>query len=306
MSFTLDKPAERLGGNCITMAQKTTDASADNSADNLDISGYSGQSDMAAGILHNVCNILTPVIGIISQMGERINETPMEKIDLTVKELEKGDVDPQRALSLNRYLLLRSSEIISLVRETGSEIKGISRRLDQIAVILKNRKSASYPQAFRETLNIQKLAFEAFDLLPSSFKSLTSFEIDSKIDFLPEIIGERAVWVQIFYNVLKNAAESVLSYEGSWGYIHVSGTLKDIDGIETIHLTIEDNGRGIDRELLESIFEPGYSQKGPDHSGLGLHWCKKVLAGLNGKLYAESEGIGRGACFHMDFPLAIN
>ena len=135
---------------------------------------------------------------------------------------------------------------------------------------------------------------------------MTSFEIDSNIDSLPEIIGERIVWVQIFYNLLKNAAESVLNNEGSWGYIYVTGTLENTAETETIHLKIVDNGAGIDNESLESIFDEGFSQKGANHLGIGLHWCRKVMLGMKGQLYAESEGIGRGACFHLNFPMPAN
>jgi sensor histidine kinase regulating citrate/malate metabolism len=135
---------------------------------------------------------------------------------------------------------------------------------------------------------------------------MTSFEIDSTIDFLPEIIGERIVWVQILYNLLKNAAESVLSNEGSWGYIYVTGAIENTAETEMIHLKIEDNGRGIDNECLESIFDEGFSQKDAAHLGIGLHWCRKVMLEMNGQLYAESKGIGRGARFHLNFPMSVN
>jgi C4-dicarboxylate-specific signal transduction histidine kinase len=39
-------------------------------------------------------------------------------------------------------------------------------------------------------------------------------------------------------------------------------------------------------------------------SGLGLHWCANSLAGMGGRIVAESAGAGRGAQFHVLLPAA--
>ena len=55
-------------------------------------------------------------------------------------------------------------------------------------------------------------------------------------------------------------------------------------------------------DILEHIFERGFSTKQEGSSGIGLHWCANTISSMNGKIYAESEGKGKGACLHLVFP----
>jgi signal transduction histidine kinase len=70
-----------------------------------------------------------------------------------------------------------------------------------------------------------------------------------------------------------------------------------------VHLQVADNGVGIDPTQLTRIFERGFSTK-TRASGLGLHWCAVTAMAMDGRLYAESAGIGQGACLHLLLPRA--
>ena len=59
---------------------------------------------------------------------------------------------------------------------------------------------------------------------------------------------------------------------------------------------------GIEQDNLERIFERSFSTKQADHSGVGLHWCANTLIAANGRIYAESQGSGQGACLHVMIP----
>ena len=67
---------------------------------------------------------------------------------------------------------------------------------------------------------------------------------------------------------------------------------------------IQDDGLGIEADRLKRIFNRGVSTKGLNSTGIGLHWCSNTVAAMEGKLYAESEGLGNGACFHLKLPVA--
>jgi len=69
-----------------------------------------------------------------------------------------------------------------------------------------------------------------------------------------------------------------------------------------IELTIRDDGEGIAPDDLHRIFDRGFTTKRKGAWGIGLHWCANTMVAMNGRLYAESEGIGHGACFHLLFP----
>jgi two-component system, NtrC family, sensor kinase len=66
---------------------------------------------------------------------------------------------------------------------------------------------------------------------------------------------------------------------------------------------VRDNGVGIAPENLSRIFEHGFTTKRDGH-GFGLHSGILAATEMGGKLTAQSEGIGKGATFCLELPLA--
>lgn len=72
-----------------------------------------------------------------------------------------------------------------------------------------------------------------------------------------------------------------------------------------IHLFVKDTGVGIAPEVLPRLFEK--FTRGPDASktnilgtGLGLYVAKKMIEAQYGRIWAESEGAGKGSVFHIE------
>ena len=67
-----------------------------------------------------------------------------------------------------------------------------------------------------------------------------------------------------------------------------------------------DDGVGIPAENLTRIFESGFSTKSREtNQGIGLHWCANAVNALGGRIWAESDGDGHGASFHVEVPLGV-
>jgi signal transduction histidine kinase len=66
---------------------------------------------------------------------------------------------------------------------------------------------------------------------------------------------------------------------------------------------IEDDGRGIARADLERVFQPFFTTKGPEGTGLGLSAALRIMQKHGGTLEAHSDGPGRGALFRLALPL---
>ena len=105
--------------------------------------------------------------------------------------------------------------------------------------------------------------------------------------------------LEVLINLFANAVK--FSREG--GKILI--TVKKIS--EGIIVSVKDEGNGIDTQDLSHIFEKFYRaqkensiQKG---TGLGLALCKSIIERHGGRIWAESEGIGKGATFHFTLPL---
>jgi signal transduction histidine kinase len=106
----------------------------------------------------------------------------------------------------------------------------------------------------------------------------------------------------VFASLLNNAAQSIIRTGKSSGNIVIRGTLDGRDDGRNVHISVMDNGEGIDPGTLEHVFDRDVARQGPRGSGLGLHWCANVLSTMHGRIYAESEGAGQGTCFHIVIP----
>jgi sensor histidine kinase regulating citrate/malate metabolism len=101
---------------------------------------------------------------------------------------------------------------------------------------------------------------------------------------------------------LINAAESIQRKGITPGQVRIQAAVERRDGRELKHIQICDSGEGIEPQILERIFERGFSSKPKSASGIGLHWCANTISAMKGCIYAESKGRDQGACMHLLLP----
>ena len=116
--------------------------------------------------------------------------------------------------------------------------------------------------------------------------------------------AHRVSLLQVMGNIILNAYESIERNKTPDGRIEVSVAEETVDELPMVRLTVVDNGCGFDEQTSEKIFQRGFSSKDGNMSGLGLHWCANALAGMGGRIQAESGGPGCGAEFHVLLPAA--
>ncbi len=106
--------------------------------------------------------------------------------------------------------------------------------------------------------------------------------------------------VQILMNIINNAIDAIGHDSKSAKTITIScSTLRD----GRIALQIADTGGGIEDSLLEKVFEPYFSTKGKNGTGLGLYMAKMIVERhIGGTIMAGN--IKGGARFTIIFPLS--
>ena len=108
------------------------------------------------------------------------------------------------------------------------------------------------------------------------------------------LLCDKIHMTEVFVNIFTNAAEAM----GERGSIAI--TEKKLS--RKYQLSIKDTGSGIDKEMLEDIFTPLTSTKSKDkNSGLGLSYCRNVIAEHNGDISAKSTN-GAGTTILITFP----
>jgi C4-dicarboxylate-specific signal transduction histidine kinase len=115
---------------------------------------------------------------------------------------------------------------------------------------------------------------------------------------VPNVRVDKHKVLQILVNLLRNAKYAMdATVERRLDLrIHMAG-----EGI--VRMTMRDTGCGIPRENLTRIFSHGFTTKKDGH-GFGLHSGAIAAKEMGGILTAESEGLGRGATFTLDLPIA--
>lgn len=104
--------------------------------------------------------------------------------------------------------------------------------------------------------------------------------------------------LQILVNLMRNAKQAC---DGSAAEVKTL-TVRASNGGDFVHVSVSDNGIGIDPQNIGRIFAHGFTTKEEGH-GFGLHSSAAAARQLGGALRVDSEGIGKGATFTLDIPV---
>lgn len=126
---------------------------------------------------------------------------------------------------------------------------------------------------------------------------------------LPKVLGNRDQLVQVFLNLVKNAAEAapVSGGEVTMNTAFRPGVRFALPGKETrehlpLMVSIEDNGEGIPEDILRHIFDPFVTTK-PKGSGLGLAMVAKIIDDHGGAI--EAETLRNRTIFRVMLPMVV-
>jgi signal transduction histidine kinase len=269
----------------------------------IDQSFISGKAGMAAGILHNIGNAVTPIMVRLNTLSDRIKSAPGDDLERAVAELESGEGTSERRVDLARFVQLAGVELASLLREAHEHVGGAISQIEHVQQILNAQERYSRAGGVGESVEIEPIVRRVAEGLSPDLLRTATVSIDPSVRAIGTVLGNRVELQQVVGNVILNAAESIKSHCISGGRIRVRARREPGSEPPLVRLTFEDNGVGISPEHLAKMFHRGFSTK-QRGTGLGLHWSANTVAALGGKLYADSAGVGLGATLHLLLPLA--
>ena len=117
---------------------------------------------------------------------------------------------------------------------------------------------------------------------------------------VPRVLGDGSRLQQVIWNLLTNA----IKFTPRGGTVTVRLTSEG----SLVRLSVRDSGKGIERSFLPYVFEPFRQQDASTTRayggiGLGLAIVRHLVELHGGRIYADSEGEGRGACFTVELPV---
>lgn len=237
---------------------------------------------LAAGVAHEINNPLAIISGhaeLALRKLARTNAIENEKADLV--------------------------EMLDIVRDESMRCKTITTRLLELA--------ADRPTA-RQQIDLESLVRQCVDWMRQQRRS-EGVQWEVRIEPTPpsaisgdgsdrgfEVTAIAEELRQVVMNLLNNAAEAVDPRTG-----RVEVVLSRDDDRSVVGCCVIDDGVGMSSDELDRVFEPFFSGKksrGERGMGLGLSISHAIIAKLGGRLWASSEGRGRGSRFGIELPAA--
>ncbi|OGP92147.1 MAG: hypothetical protein A2156_06850 [Deltaproteobacteria bacterium RBG_16_48_10] len=112
---------------------------------------------------------------------------------------------------------------------------------------------------------------------------------------LPKTMADPIQFQQVFMNLLLNAADAMPN-----GGTLTAQTLHE-EASPFLRITIRDTGSGIDKSMIDKIFQPFFTTK-PKGTGLGLSITKRLVEQHGGSIRVANNPSG-GASFTIDLPI---
>jgi signal transduction histidine kinase len=210
-------------------------------------------------------------------------KTPVASIRLYLQTLQSRPVDDTKRQEFYRTMLDDSDRLLATIEQIlrTSRIGASGRKLNLTRFDLRRVVEGALDRA--RTLHA---------LSPAA----VAIEEGTPVPFVGDEEEVRAA--------VSNLIDNAIKYSGKDVHIGVRVTGDD----NRVTVRVQDRGPGIAKSELKQIFKRFYRVPGPLSSsvkgtGLGLFIVRSVARRHGGRVWAESEGPGRGSTFILEFPV---
>jgi len=206
--------------------------------------------------------------------------------------------------------ILRNAEAAALfMQEPSPDLAEISAIVDDIrkddqrasAVIDRMRMLLRRQPVEMNTLDLEQVLGDVATLLrPDAAARHVKFEVEVT-GRIPPVRGDRVQLQQVLLNLIINAMDALEGIREENRRVRV--TVRQ-EAPEHVEIGVSDTGHGIPVNDLAHIFDPFFSSK-PKGIGMGLAISRTLVEAHGGRIWAENNAGGVGACFRFTLPIAV-
>ncbi len=221
-------------------------------------------------LTHEIMNSVTPISSLASTVDDAIMEHLMD--NPKPQEVEKEDLEDMHMA------------IQTIKRRSESLIKFVSD--------FRNMTRIPFPS--KTLFPVKELLEHVHQTMkPDIAKADVKFEMEIEPDNI-SLNADRDQIEQVIINLMKNAIQAFGEQEDKRMYLRAW-----MDALSRVHISVEDNGPGIEKEALERIFIPFFTTK-KTGSGIGLSLSRQIMRLHKGNLSAQSR-MGERTVFSLRF-----
>ncbi len=264
-----------------------------------------GRAQMAAVVLHNIGNAVTPAMVWVDQMKNDEVKRIAGYLNLCWSEFK------DHAADLGRYVMKdpRGKQVAAyaetLIRElekNGAErdwrLEKLESAFSYMAEILSLEQSYG-TGAFRikEIVDLNRLVEDGLRLQDGSIQQ-RQIEVVKKLTDDPVWLRiDKARLMQVILNLIRNSYEAIDQLDKGSVRPRIEIMTFREDGLAGFQIT--DTGAGLEPGNVDQYFEFGKSGKGS--SGFGLTYCREFVEASSGHIELTSPGPGKGAAVKVMF-----
>ncbi len=225
---------------------------------------------LAGGVAHDLNNLLTPILGY----------SDLLTIDTSISDSAKAK-------------LAQVSKAATGARDLVKQLLAFSRK-----------QIMEY-----QPIDLSTIVEDFDSLIRRTIRENIEISISTSSDLKP-VLADRGQIEQVLMNLIVNASDAM----PDGGKLFIETKMTELDVIYTathpdvtpgtyVMLRISDTGKGIDQENLSKIFDPFFSTKGDQGTGLGLATVYGIVKQHKGSVWVYSEP-GMGTNFKVYLPAA--
>lgn len=272
------------------------------------ISRQAGMAEIATGVLHNVGNVLNSINVSASVAAERLRSSRLSSLARVAGMFEEHKTDlaaflttDEKGRQIGDYLCKLADHLSTEQRDILHEINSLVGNIEHVKQIVKSQQNYARSSGVQEAASLAEIVEDAVRINLESLER-HRVKIVKEISSLPPLKIDKHQVLQILVNLISNAKHAMRCCAGERILTLRAGALT-ADPSRLV-FEVRDTGTGISTENLTRIFSHGFTTRTDGH-GFGLHTSALAAKNMGGSLTARSEGLGMGAMFILDIPLAV-
>ncbi|MBI3041573.1 MAG: CHASE domain-containing protein [Betaproteobacteria bacterium] len=267
------------------------------------LSREAGMATVAADILHDLGNVLS-VLNVSSEVIlDTLRRSKLAKLEKAAALLQEHANDLSAFLGEDGRGGKLQAFLAQLVEHLEAERAVLLRECDVIrdctdhaAMVISAHEPLARAGRLCEIVSANSLVEGALKMKNGIF-DLHGIKIERDYAATAPLAVDRHKGLQILLNLLANAVDALRAAQRPDRRIRLRTTRAE----GRIRIEISDNGQGIEPQHLARLFDQGFTTKA-DGRGIGLHASANWAQQLGGRLWAHSEGRGKGATFILEIP----